>query len=506
MKKPDFNGGIFLNIDIDTVTFPFLQRAVEEENFTKETLYPFVDQYVGSQVKALAFNVFSMRSATPSNVWDDEVKISKRTIENGIPVDYSKENPGLVKCYEEKGVDPYAVWFDRCRQQGIEAWFSLRMNDCHCPLDPTYHSRSEFFYEAKKNGWMVGELPRHGLHFSVCYDYAVPQIRQKMLDYIEEQLNRYDLDGVELDFMREIFCFKYMECADKVEIMNEFIRNVKRITLAAGEKHGHPVKIMVRLPRDIDQCLVYGFDVATWDAEKLVDSICVTARYHSCDSDMPIAVWKQRCSHIAICAGMEMNYYRPRYKIKINPDMANGLTAAYVSQGSDMTYMYNFFANPYTAERDLEQRTYNMIKRIGSGDTIFSTRRRHVITQQDEEMTPIGYEPYRPLPAILAAGETKAFSLPIGYVPEGKTARLVLGMEKGAPADMHVIVNGKPCCNLTEADADTKASLESEGESVVADSVTLYTAEIPARSLGRYTISVTAKADIEVDYIEVDIQ
>ena len=56
--------GIFLNIDINTVTFPFLSRVAAQETVTEADLYPFVDQYAGTQVTDLAFDIFCQISMT----------------------------------------------------------------------------------------------------------------------------------------------------------------------------------------------------------------------------------------------------------------------------------------------------------------------------------------------------------------------------------------------------------------------------------------------------------
>jgi len=520
MVRPAFDGGIIFNIDFDSVTFPFLDSAMKEEDFTKETLYPFVDQYAGTQVKALAINTFCQCSATPTKVWDDVLKVRSRKTENGIAVDYSNELTELARCYEEFHIDPYKVWFERTREQGMEAWMSIRMNDCHCPREITCVFRSEFFYEAKKNGWMVGILPGHGLHYHHCYDYAVPQVRQKMLDYIQEQLEMYDVDAVELDFTREIICFKYTSCPDKVEIMNDFIRNVRKIAIAAGEKHGHKIKVVVRLFRDIDQCLAYGFDAETWDKEGLVDHITATSRWWSCDNDMPIDIWKKRCPHIEIGAGVEPNFrppnnktdisYRPKYYAGITPDIANGMAAAYISQGADIIYIYNQFINPYvSAEDPWNKRTHTMIRRIGNGETIFNSRRRHVVTFQEQEIVPAGFEAYHPLPMSLSRDETKELSLPIGYVPDGKSARLIIGLSYGTEKNLEIQLNGKRCDTLTECDAETLVSLEANtpGSRMIGEDTTLYMVKIPAESLLRYNLTFTARYDdVEIEYVEVDIQ
>ncbi|MBE6542359.1 MAG: hypothetical protein E7672_07930 [Ruminococcaceae bacterium] len=524
MNCPKFSGGVILNIDFNSVTFPFLERATEEENFSRETLYPFVDQYLGTHVKALAFNTFCQCSATPSKVWSDYEDLYNRKIENGIAVDYTEDYKGLYRCYKVHGVDPFEVWIDRCREKGLEAWLSLRMNDCHEPRAETFFARSDFFYEAKEKGWMNGILPGHGLHYHYTYNYAVPEVRKKMLDYIEEQLDMYDVDALELDFSRELICFKYMECDDKVEIMNDFIRNVKKIVTSAEEKHSHRIKIAVRLARDIDQCKIFGFDADTWNEECLVDCIIPTPRYFTCDTDMPINVWKERCKNIEIGAGIEMNFCvqnnksdisaASRNKAKITSDVANGMAAAYVCEGADVAYLYNFFLNPYTDPSDSRTKNiFDMINRVGKDETIFSTRRRQIIMYQEREITPFGIEPYHPLPLEIARGDSASLSVPVGFVPSDKKVRIILGFShsdpnfKDAPNDIELKINGKPCRDLVVCDEETLDSLRSyHGDSYVSRDVTLYSCDIPAESLSRYTAEFNAKRDVVVEYMEIDIQ
>jgi hypothetical protein len=253
-----------------------------------------------------------------------------RRVENGVNVRYDLyEYKGIYQWYTH-GIDPYDVWFRRCRQQNMEAWLSVRMNDCHGPDEPSYFLRSDFFYEAREKGWMIGDA--HG-YYRYCFDYAVPEVRRRMLAYVEEQLDRYDVDGLELDFMREIKCFDYLNCPDAVDIMNDFMRDVHKLTLTAAQKWGHPIKRSVRLPREIDQCLIYGFDPQAWVREGLVEHITVTPRWMSCDNDMPIAQWKKTMPQAEISAGIEtLCLGNDDGLTNADADVVNGLSAAYISE------------------------------------------------------------------------------------------------------------------------------------------------------------------------------
>jgi len=192
------------------------------------------------------------------------------------------------------------------------------------------------------------------------------------------------------------------------------------------------------------------------------------------------------------------------------PDIANGMAAAYISQGADIIYIYNQFINPYvSAEDPWNKRTHTMIRRIGNGETIFNSRRRHVVTFQEQEIVPAGFEAYHPLPMSLSRDETKELSLPIGYVPDGKSARLIIGLSYGTEKNLEIQLNGKRCDTLTECDAETLVSLEANtpGSRMIGEDTTLYMVKIPAESLLRYNLTFTARYDdVDIEYVEVDIQ
>jgi len=509
MHIQNWNGGIILNIDINSVNTPFLNEAAEKEPFTEESMYPFVDQYGDTQIKALAFDVFCQYSATPSKIWTDSIALHDRRTENGVEVHYDRyEYKGIYQWYAH-GIDPYDVWFRRCRQRGMEAWLSVRMNDCHCPDETACFLRSDFFYEAREKGWMVGDA--YG-YYRYCFDYAVPEVRRRMLDYIAEQLDRYDVDGLEMDFMREIICFDYQNCPDKVEIMNGFMREAARIAAAAGEKWGHTIKRIVRLPREIDQCLVYGFDPETWVKEGLVDHINVTPRWETCDNDMPIAYWKEKIPGAEISAGIETLCLRNDSGLtQADADVVNGLAAAYISQGADAVYLYNYYMNPYgrtnlhkTNVSEFRKRTDTVIRRCGSGKTVFSSPRRHIITFQD--IAPAGYDRIKPLPMKTEAGGKREISLPVGYAAPSSQARLILGFSTGSPETMRISVNGTECRNWESCTVPALTTDYTPTDDGYAGSyVKLYGCDIPAEKKDRYCISLETQEEAVLDYVEVQI-
>ncbi|MBQ3333019.1 MAG: hypothetical protein IJG83_06310, partial [Thermoguttaceae bacterium] len=109
------------------------------DDMTIEGLHAFVDQYAGTAVTHLFLNVNASRAnvANPAReaIWEP----------NRDGVEPTDGWPANAKLLHEKGIDPYAVWFARCREKNISPWCSVRMNDVHCVDDLSNFMHSMFF-------------------------------------------------------------------------------------------------------------------------------------------------------------------------------------------------------------------------------------------------------------------------------------------------------------------------------------------------------------------------
>ena len=418
---------LFLNIDINTTIEPFFAELLARKPLpAKEDLFAFVDCYKNTQITDVSICCFCQYSRTPSAVFTDALAKYHQKTENGVPVDYTSHYEGDHVLREICGIDPYEVWFARLREHGIRPWLSVRMNDCHCPDEETCFLRSNFFYEAREKGRMVGE--QYG-YYRYCLNYAVPEVRLKMLAYIREQLEKYDVYGIELDFLREIICFDYMNHPSCHAIMTEFLREVRKTADEISARKGHPVAIGLRFMRDIGENKVYGFDVDAIVREKLCDLICVSPRWKSCDSHMPIDAWVKRYPGMPIYAGLETLVLRPAAECHADNETVYGYAADYLTQGAAGIYLYNYFDEPYS---DARQELY---KTAGKLETI-PARRRHTVTYQD--LCPEGCSPFRPFPT-----DADGFEITIRLGIAAKKAVLFLGIAEGDIAKLTVKLNGK---------------------------------------------------------------
>ncbi len=432
----------YTNIDINSVTTPFLNRAAETDPSDRSVLYPFVDQYAGTQITDVLFDVFCQYAAVDTEYWSTYRDKFEQKEENGVPVDYTEQYRGLCR-FRDCGIDPYAVWFARCREVGLTPWISLRMNDCHCPDDEACFLRSGFFYEAREKGWMVG--PAYG-YYRYCFDYAVPEVRRRMLGLIEDVLRQYDADGVELDFQRELICFDYRSRGDCARIMTGFVREVRRLVREAEKRLGHPVRLGVRLMRDIAENLVYGFDAETWVREGLVDLITVSPRWETSDGDMPTEEWKRRFPDTEIAACVTDLFVLGTDDVGGTPATVAGYALRYLSDGADSVYLFNYFMDPGPGGADsVKGHPYDVINRTcGREETLLASPRRVIVAYQD--VCPEGAKPYKPLPA--AEGE---IPVRLGVLPEGARIALLAGF--GGEGDLPVLtVNGRAVTGLAPCD------------------------------------------------------
>ncbi len=501
---------LFVNIDTNDYGTKFLNALTcEKEKICEEDLYSFIDQYKDTGVTDLLICLNCQYSIPDSRFFSDSIFKYEQRIENGIPVDYRKRFSGFYTVCKTYGIDPIKVWLNRCRDIGLNPWVSFRMNDCHFPDEKTCFWRPELFYEARERGWMIGE--KYG-YFKNCLNYAIPEIRSIWLSYIDEQLSRYDMYGVELDFLREIYCFDYLNEPDICNIMTDFIRNVREIIRKHEKIKGHSIRLAVRLMRDINQCKAFGFDVLLWDKEKLIDIAVLSARWETSDSDMPISEWKSRLKNTCVCAGLEtLLAPSTSSQFSATPEVVRGYVNKYLSEGSDGIYFFNYYCvpNDFSDKEMLRtSRSMKIFTTCKNLDSVEKNPMRYIVTRQD--IAPHGFQKYEPLP-IPIDKNGKTITLKLGRLSKNRKVTLIVGYQGIRPEDVTLISSGKKYEKMKRENpkphdpyAEPKEfSLHCGCGYVPAGTVT-YKTQIETRTDGIYSLEFLGSCGA-VNYIEFDI-
>jgi len=188
-----------------------------------------------------------------------------------------------VQALIDQGRDSLSLVIGFCRANDMEVFWSARMNDMHdnwYPLTMTGFKKEH----PELRLWRAGDYGKPGdgtiepHMYAVAMDYGREEVRRRQYDTISDVCERYDVDGIELDFMREPVYFRPTMEGRPVEtehrdLMTGLVRRVRRKADEIGQKRGKPILISARVPNLPDRCRYIGLDVEGWIDEHLLDMV-----------------------------------------------------------------------------------------------------------------------------------------------------------------------------------------------------------------------------------------
>lgn len=183
-------------------------------------------------------------------------------------------------------IDPLKVMVDFSKQNKIEIFWSMRMNDTH-DGSRTDYAPVVFKANRLKNAHpefllsTADRRPKHGAWSAV--DYTHPEIRDYAFRFIEEVCLNYDIDGIELDFLRHPVFFKSVSRGepasdDELAAMTAMIERVRTMTETVGLKRGRPILVAIRTFDSAEYSRTIGLDIESWLKKGLLD-ILITGGY-----------------------------------------------------------------------------------------------------------------------------------------------------------------------------------------------------------------------------------
>jgi hypothetical protein len=160
------------------------------------------------------------------------------------------------------GGDLVQRFIDRCRLRAQSPWVSLRMNDAHHKeyVDPQPGDKPGSSIGMSVTRWYA-KHPEHRIvpgskrGADLVLNWAVPEVRAQKLALIRELSANYDLDGLELDFLRFYSYFRESTPLDQRRaIMTDFVREVRQIL-------GPQRRIGARVPCHLPALDALGLDL-----------------------------------------------------------------------------------------------------------------------------------------------------------------------------------------------------------------------------------------------------
>jgi hypothetical protein len=250
-----------------------------------------------------------------------------------------------------QGVDPYALLLDEARRRGVEALLTYRMNDAH---DGDY---------LRCQLWL--DHPEYRLDKGL--DFGHHEVREYTVRLIEEAVQRYDGDGIELDFNRFPRYFHDGAEAERIAQINELVRRVRKMLDAEGTKRRRPLVLAARVPTSYQQCRQIGLDPVRWAQEGWTDFLTVSEFLHT-RYDLPVKPWKDLIHGTPIYASIEcadgaglVNFMNPAKYRRAARHLWN--------DGADGIYLFNFFCSREYGAQSFEP-PFELLRELGDPKTL----------------------------------------------------------------------------------------------------------------------------------------
>ncbi len=175
-----------------------------------------------------------------------------------------------------KGGDLVGVFLDECKKQGVAGIISLRLNDAHHleyawgengiqPQPWMVQSISKFYVEHPD--WVLPPRPGAGGMKGRGMNWLFEGPRVYKLSLIAELIENYDLDALELDFMRFPYYFPDgTPMAERLDIMADFIKKTRALLDKRFLKDGKKRWLFARVPAFKREWERVAFDPAVFHA------------------------------------------------------------------------------------------------------------------------------------------------------------------------------------------------------------------------------------------------
>lgn len=241
--------------------------------------------------------------------------------------------------------DDLQIVTDFCHEHGMEAFWSMRMNDTH---DSAPHAELGLWKRAHPDCLMgtPGDKFPHGAGRWSAVNYGQVEVRDKVFRILQDVCTTHSVDGVELDFFRHPILFKPQMTGEPVtleqcNLMTDLLRRIRRMTEDVGLRRGRPLLLSVRVPDSEGFCRALGLDVSRWMQEDLIDLLVVSG-YFRLNSWKTSVAWGHRYG-VPVYASLDESRLAEPFKAMRRrlPESYRGRALQAWSEGVDGIYTFN---------------------------------------------------------------------------------------------------------------------------------------------------------------------
>ena len=400
----------------------------------------------GSDVTTLSYTTI----ASGFGNFTHDTKVGEILTEHGFEFGILNNSRNIMSEMLDAGTDPIHENVKFARENGLEFFWSNRVNDTHDAshrTDKPYYLWTDF---KEKNPQFlfgkIGERLPNGRWSSVDFDHQ--EVRDLCVDFYREVCENYDVDGVELDFFRHFELFKTVgrggiASQDQLDKMTDMVRQIRDVTEKAGMKRGNPILVLIRVPTSPEYLKKAGIDIHRWIDEGLVDIVVGSGYFR-------LEFWEDFAklgngSNVKMYAGLSESRVREEHPLLVRQQNSvfRARAAAAWEAGVDGIYSFNEYNSRIL-----------YLSQIGQPDKLKVTNNLYFVTYRDYTASRylVDGDQYFKLPRLsptpgnhrkLEAGKL-TYDIELG--DEKSAARVFIPVWVGDvdPADLTISLNGKP--------------------------------------------------------------
>ena len=304
-----------------------------------------INPYAGSPVDVFLWSIGG------HEVYDYETEVGERFGEGREDLDpgQQRKRDNLRHMIQEYG-GPVTIIAQLCREAGLAFFPSIRMNE-HYDMDeaaPNY-GRLRRDHPELLIGRPGSTIPDRTLEWGIRtgLDYAFPEVRSHMARIIFELIDRFDIDGIELDFMRHPAFFRIEEAFANRYLMTDLVRRVRQRLDQASAERGKHLDLAVRVPPTLADAARIGLDAEGWMREGLVDLLIAGGGF--IPFDMPIGEFVEAARGTGCRVIGCFEALRPF----LDEEMLRAAAARYWRAGVDGLYLFNYYSMPGEWKREV---------------------------------------------------------------------------------------------------------------------------------------------------------
>ena len=277
----------------------------------------------------------------------------------------------------DQGLDPMQVLCDGAHEKGIKFFAGLRINDLH-----------DLWFEDLICGMklahpemLIGDKGRAPQPASTDWDSWDPEPRRMAWNFadsrvvamrmalLQETVENYDIDGLEIDFLRYPLFFPPGEEAQYAHIITELVRATRKMLDKKGQAVGRPLELGLIVPYSPQVCEEVGMEIHDWLADGLLDYIAPRATDLFL-TETPFEDWKP------LLAGCGTQLLGATFTCgKFEDDIYYALASRCRQVGTDGMHLFNFnYWRPPTS-----QESTDLLKGLGDPAAIALHNKHYIL-------------------------------------------------------------------------------------------------------------------------------